>query len=112
LFTFNEVVIDFEKRIVTRRNKKMRLPPKQYELLRYLVSHRGKSLSHQALLQAVWGPDYGEETGLLQAVIMQIRKKIEPHPAQPRYIVTIPWFGYRFESPLENEGTVKDSHRF
>jgi two-component system, OmpR family, KDP operon response regulator KdpE len=111
LFTFNEVVVDFAKRTVSRRDKKMRLPPKQYQLLRYFVSHRGESLSHRTLLQAIWGPDYGEETGLLQAVIMQIRKKIEPHPAQPRYIVTIPWFGYRFDSPLENESTVKDIHQ-
>jgi two-component system, OmpR family, KDP operon response regulator KdpE len=78
----------------------MRLPRKQYQLVRYLVRHQGKSLSHRALLGAVWGPDYAEETELLQVVIMQLRKKIEPDPGKPRYIMTIPWFGYRFELPL------------
>ena len=101
--TFPDVVIDFAQRTVTRHKKKMRLPRKQYQLLRYLVSHRGESLPHRAILQAVWGPDYAEETNTLQVVITQLRKKIEADPAQPRYIVTIPWFGYRFEAPNEEK---------
>jgi DNA-binding winged helix-turn-helix (wHTH) protein len=60
-------------------------------------------LSHHALLQAIWGLEYSEESGVLQVAIMQLRKKIEPDASLPRYIVTIPWFGYRFESPLEEE---------
>jgi two-component system, OmpR family, KDP operon response regulator KdpE len=96
-FISDDFVIDFAERTVTRQETNIRLSPKQYELLRYLVSNRGKCLSHRTLLQAVWGPDYGEETMILQAVIAQIRKKIEPNPGQPRYIVTIPWVGYRFD---------------
>jgi two-component system, OmpR family, KDP operon response regulator KdpE len=99
-FASDDLAIDFAERTVTRERKKMRLPRKQYQLLRYLVSRQGESLSHDALLRAVWGPDYREETGLLQVLIMQLRKKIEPDPSKPRYIVTIPFFGYRFESPL------------
>ena len=102
-FASDDLVIDFAERSVTREERKMRLPRKQYQLLRHLVSHQGESLSHRALLRAVWGPDYAGETELLQAVIMQLRKKIEPDPRKPRYIVTIPWFGYRFEAPFEVE---------
>jgi two-component system, OmpR family, KDP operon response regulator KdpE len=112
-FVTHEVAIDFAARTVTREQKKMRLAPKEYQLLRYLVSHRGESLSHHALLQAVWGPDYSEESGILQVVIMQLRKKIEPDPDLPRYIVTIPWFGYRFESPFkdrESSGLLSQLH--
>jgi two-component system KDP operon response regulator KdpE len=65
-------------------------------VLRELVTHRGKPISHRRLLQAVWGPDYGEETELLRVVINQLRKKIEPDPAKPKYILTEPWVGYRF----------------
>jgi DNA-binding response OmpR family regulator len=102
-FASDDLAIDFDERTVTRERKKMRLPRKQYQLLRYLVRHRGESLSHHALLRAVWGPDYREETGLLQVLIMQLRKKIEPDSGKPRYIVTIPCFGYRFESLLQAE---------
>ena len=74
----------------------MHLTPKEFEVLRELVTHRGKPISHRRLLQAVWGPDYGEETELLRVVINQLRKKIEPDPAKPKYILTEPWVGYRF----------------
>lgn len=96
LFIGDDMVIDFAQRTVTRRETKVRLSPKQCQLLRYLVSNRGKCLSHRTLLQAIWGSDYGEQTMLLQALVAQIRKKIEPDPSQPRYIVTIPWVGYQF----------------
>jgi two-component system KDP operon response regulator KdpE len=97
LFECDDFVINFEERTVTRQETKIRLSPKQCGVLRCLVSNRGKPLSHRTLLQAVWGPDYGGETMLLQAVIAQIRKKIESNPSQPRHIVTIPWVGYQFD---------------
>lgn len=96
LFISNGLVIDFADRTVTQQETKMRLSPKQWQVLRYLICNRGKTLSHRTLLRTIWGPDYGEETMLLQAVIAQVRKKIEPDPSQPRYITTIPWVGYRF----------------
>jgi two-component system, OmpR family, KDP operon response regulator KdpE len=96
-FKSSDFTIDFASRTVTRRGKTVRLSPKQFYVLRYLVTNRGKPLSHRLLLEAVWGPDYGEETMLLHAVIAQIRRIIEPTPSQPRHIVTSPWVGYRFE---------------
>jgi two-component system KDP operon response regulator KdpE len=97
VFVSDSLVIDFAARTVVREGDRLRLTPKQFQVLRYLLDNRGKSLQHRALLQAIWGPDYGEETTLLHAVIAQLRKKIEPDPRHPRYIVTIPWVGYRFE---------------
>jgi two-component system, OmpR family, KDP operon response regulator KdpE len=97
VFACDDFVVDFADRHLTRQGKKIHLSPKQRQLLRCLVSDRGKPLSHRTLLRAVWGPDYGEETTLLHAQIVQLRKKIEPDPSHPRYIVTIPWVGYRFE---------------
>ena len=75
----------------------VRLTPKEFELLRQLVANQGKPIGHRRLLQAVWGPDYGEETEYLRVFINQLRKKIEPDPRHPRYIHTEPWVGYRFE---------------
>src|SRR5438552_3274902 len=66
------------------------------EFLRYLVSHAGKPVPHRELLQAVWGPDYGDQTDYLRVFITHLRKKIEPNPAKPQYILTEPWIGYRF----------------
>lgn len=102
---FDECAIDFLRRTITRQGERVSLPPKQFQLLRYLASNRGKALSHRALLQAVWGAEYGEETNLLHASIAHLRKKLERDPNAPRYIVTIPWFGYRFILPSENETT-------
>jgi len=96
-FVSDDLKIDFTKRTVTLHGNPVRLTPKEFELLRHLVANQGKALSHRRLLQAVWGPDYGEETEYLRVFINQLRKKIEPDPRQPRYIHTEPWIGYRFE---------------
>lgn len=93
--------IDFERRTTTVRGEPVHLTPKEFELLSLLVSNAGKPLSHRRLLQAVWGPDYGEETEYLRVFINQLRKKIEPQPSTPRYILTEPWVGYRFVLPEE-----------
>jgi two-component system, OmpR family, KDP operon response regulator KdpE len=98
VFACDAFVVDFSARTVTRQNRKTHLSPKQCQVLRYLLENRDRSLSHRALLTAIWGPHYGEERMLLQAIIMQLRRKIEPDPKRPRYIVTIPWVGYRFDS--------------
>ena len=78
------------------RGKETRLTPKEFDLLRYLVSHAGKPVTHRELLQAVWGPDYGDEPEYLRVFVNQLRKKIEPNPRKPKYILTEPWVGYRF----------------
>ena len=98
-FLTDDLQIDFEKRVVKVKNNPVRLTPKEFELLRHLVANQGKTLGHRRLLQAVWGPDYGEETEYLRVFINQLRKKIEPDPRKPRYIHTEPWVGYKFNPP-------------
>jgi two-component system, OmpR family, KDP operon response regulator KdpE len=100
-FLSADLKIDFEKRTVFVKGEPVRLTPKEFELLRHLVANQGKAIPHRRLLQAVWGPDYGEETEYLRVFINQLRKKIEPDPGNPRYIHTEPWVGYRFERPHE-----------
>jgi two-component system KDP operon response regulator KdpE len=91
--------IDFETRRVRAHGDDVRLTPKEFELLRYLVAHAGKPVTHRELLQAVWGPDYGDEPEYLRVFINQVRKKIEVNPAKPKYVVTVPWVGYQFVGP-------------
>ena len=98
-FRSADLEIDFETRRVHANGADVRLTPKEFELLRYLVAHAGKPVSHRELLQAVWGPDYGDEPEYLRVFINQVRKKVEANPAKPRYIVTVPWVGYRFVEP-------------
>jgi two-component system, OmpR family, KDP operon response regulator KdpE len=100
-FETSDLKIDFSKHLVTVRGGHVRLTPKEFELLRHLVANQGKVIPHRRLLQAVWGPDYGQETEYLRVFINQLRKKVEPDPSQPRYILTEPWLGYRFEPPQE-----------
>ncbi len=98
-FTAQDLEIDFETRRVCAHGKEVRLTPKEFELLRYLVAHAGKPVTHRELLQAVWGPDYGDEPEYLRVFINQVRKKIEANPSRPKYILTEPWVGYRFSAP-------------
>jgi two-component system, OmpR family, KDP operon response regulator KdpE len=97
-FVSGDLEIDFEARKIRSGEKTVRLTPKEFDLLRYLVSHAGKPVPHRELLQAVWGPDYGDQTDYLRVFITHLRKKIEPNPAKPQYILTEPWVGYRFGS--------------
>ena len=108
-FVSKGLSIDFETREVTVRDRPVHLTPKEYDVLKHLVANQGKPLTHRRLLQAVWGPDYGEETENLRVVINQLRKKIEGDPARPKYIVTEPWVGYRFQGP--REGASKSALR-
>jgi two-component system KDP operon response regulator KdpE len=98
-FSSPDLEIDFETRRVRANGTDVRLTPKEFELLRYLVAHAGKPVTHRELLQAVWGPDHGDEPEYLRVFINQLRKKIEPVPAKPRFILTEPWVGYRFVAP-------------
>lgn len=94
-----ELSIDFEKRTVDVRGARVHLAPKEFEVLRFLVIHKGKPVTHKRLLQTVWGPDHGGETESLRVVISQLRKKIEKDATHPVYILTEPWMGYRFQGP-------------
>jgi two-component system KDP operon response regulator KdpE len=96
-FITKDMSVDFEARTVTVRGRDVHLTPKEFDVLKHLVANQGKPLTHRRLLQAVWGPDYGEETENLRVVINQLRKKLEADPAHPKYILTEPWIGYRFQ---------------
>jgi two-component system KDP operon response regulator KdpE len=95
--TVGNVAIDFDTRQVSRGDQRVRLTPKEFDLLRYLVAHPNKVVTHRELLQAVWGPDYGDEVDHLRVVINQLRKKIEMQPSKPAYLLTEPWVGYRLQ---------------
>jgi two-component system, OmpR family, KDP operon response regulator KdpE len=94
-----ELSVDLENRRVEVRGERVHLGPKEFDVLRVLMIHQGKPLTHKKILQTVWGPDHGEETENLRVVINQLRKKIEKDSARPRYILTEPWLGYRFQFP-------------
>jgi two-component system, OmpR family, KDP operon response regulator KdpE len=108
-FVSKDLAIDFDARQVTVRDHDVHLTPKEFDVLKHLVANQGKPMTHRRLLQAVWGPDYGEETDSLRVVINQLRKKLEADPARPKYIVTEPWVGYRFQPP--RVGTAKTAVR-
>jgi len=93
---FKELEINFAMRRVTANGSEVRLTPKEFDLLRYLVANPNAPISHTKLLQAVWGPDYGDQVEYLRVFINRLRKKIEPDPSNPRYLLTEPWVGYRF----------------
>ena len=90
--------IDLETRQVEVGGRDVRLSPKEFDLLVYFVRHSGKVLTHRTLLSNIWGGDYTDQTDYLRVFIRYLRKKIEPDPAKPRYILTDPWVGYRFIS--------------
>lgn len=90
--------VDLESRTVIVRGEEVHLTPKEYELLVYLIRHARKVLTHRVLLGAIWGGDYTEQTEYLRVFVGQLRKKIEADPANPRYILTEPWIGYRFSA--------------
>jgi two-component system KDP operon response regulator KdpE len=88
--------VDLEARNVFVRETEVHLTPKEYDLLVHFVRHAGKVLTHHTLLGAVWGGNYTEQGEYLRVFVGQLRKKIEPNPSTPRYILTEPWVGYRF----------------
>jgi two-component system KDP operon response regulator KdpE len=99
-FAFAGLVIDFHRRHVTVDGVEVRLTPIEYELLRVLALNAGRVVTYHALLTAVWGPEYAEDTHTLQVHVANLRNKIDPNRARPRYILTEPRVGYRFRDPL------------
>jgi two-component system KDP operon response regulator KdpE len=89
--------IDLETRAVNVEGKEIRLSPKEFDLLVFLIRNSGKVLTHRTLLAHVWGGNYTDQTEYLRVFIRHLRKKLEPDPAKPRYILTDPWVGYRFD---------------
>jgi two-component system KDP operon response regulator KdpE len=90
------VSVNILRRQVRAGNQEVKLTPTEFELLRQLMLHAGKVMTHRALLRAVWGPEYGEEADYLRVYVRQLRLKIEEKPSQPKYILTEPGVGYVF----------------
>jgi two-component system KDP operon response regulator KdpE len=107
-FSAKDFAVNFETRQVTVKGRDVHLTPKEFELLRHLISNAGKPITHRRLLQAVWGPDYGDEPEYLRVMINQLRKKIESDPGRPKLILTEPWVGYRFQAPREPRAAKED----
>jgi two-component system KDP operon response regulator KdpE len=89
--------IDLEAHKVALRDRDVRLTPKEFDLLVYLARHPRKVITHRTLLSAIWGGQSTEQVEYLRVFVGQLRKKLEPEASSPRYIVTEPWVGYRFE---------------
>ena len=89
--------VDLESRKLTVLGREIHLTPKEFELLTYFIQHPGKVLTHRNLLAALWGGNYIEQNEYLRVFVGNLRKKIETDPATPRYIITEPWIGYRFD---------------
>lgn len=99
LLNLGRTAINFATRLVTIDGEEVRLTPKEFDLLRYFANNPNVAIPHTKLLQAVWGPDYGEEVEYLRVFINQLRKKIEEDPSHPTYLLTEPWVGYRLNLP-------------
>ena len=97
--TIGGLVVDLEKRLVTVDGREVHLTPHQFDILRVLAKNEGKLMTHPSILREVWGPGYGSESNLLHVHMSQLRRKIEPDPARPRYLVTEPGAGYRLVDP-------------
>ena len=109
-FRAGDLTIDYDRRRVLRDDAEIRLTPKEFELLSLLARNHDRVLTHRAILKAIWGPNAVEQTEHLWTLVAQLRKKIEPDPANPQYLLSEPWVGYRFStgepiprnSPLRN----------
>jgi two-component system KDP operon response regulator KdpE len=94
-----DFTIDLAAKRVTRGGEEIRLTPTEWHLVEVLVRNAGKLVAQRQLLQEVWGPQYHDETNYLRVFMAQVRRKLEPQPSNPRYFITEPGMGYRFESP-------------
>jgi two-component system, OmpR family, KDP operon response regulator KdpE len=99
VFTVGGLQFDLVRRVVTVENAEVHLSPKQYRLLQVLVQNAGKVVTHQQLLNEIWGPDHSEDVQYLRVFVRKIRNKIEADPARPRYLLTELGVGYRLRAP-------------
>jgi two-component system KDP operon response regulator KdpE len=101
VLTAGDFTIDLAAHKVLVAGEEIYLTPKEFDLLKYLFQNRGRVITHHNLLGAIWGGNFTEQTEYLRVFIGQLRKKIEPQANQPKYILTIPWVGYRFNTGEE-----------
>jgi two-component system KDP operon response regulator KdpE len=97
-----DFTIDLAVKRVMRAGREVKLTPTEWGVVEVLVRHQGKLVSQTQLLKEVWGPQYGQETNYLRVFIAQVRRKLEPQPSTPRYFITEPGMGYRFQIPSES----------
>ena len=102
--TFGDVAVDLSARVVTRAGATVRLTPTEWRLLEVLLRHPGRLVTRETLLTEVWGPQYTSDTGYLRLYLSQLRKKLEPEPGSPRYLVTESGMGYRFTPGVGPDG--------
>src|SRR5215469_548874 len=91
--------LDLLRRQLWRGEEEIRLSPTEFDLLAFMMKNAGAPLTHVKLLRTIWGPEYGGELEYLRSYVRMLRKKIENNPAEPEYILTEPWVGYRFRDP-------------
>jgi len=101
LFASGDLTVDLVRRQVARAGREVKLSPKEFELLRHLVTHAGKVLTHRQLLREVWGPAQADEVQYLRVFIRGLRQKLEPDPTRPIHILTELGVGYRLQLPPE-----------
>jgi two-component system KDP operon response regulator KdpE len=101
--TVGDLTIDYDRRRVLRGEAEMRLTPKEFELLSLLARNHDRVLTNRAILKAIWGPNAVEQPEHLWTLVGQLRKKLEPDPANPRYLLSEPWVGYRLATPEPDE---------
>jgi two-component system, OmpR family, KDP operon response regulator KdpE len=95
-FTAGDLTIDYDRHRALRDDAEIRLTPKEFELLSLLARNHDRVMTHRAILKAIWGPNAVEQPEHLWTLVAQLRKKIEPDPSNPRYLLSEPWVGYRF----------------
>jgi two-component system KDP operon response regulator KdpE len=101
ILQIGELELDVERRSLRRAGVELHLSPIEFSLVSYLMQHANIPVEHGKLLRAIWGPEYGCELEYLRTYIKRLRKKIERDAAQPEYLVTVPWLGYRFQDPAQ-----------
>jgi two-component system KDP operon response regulator KdpE len=101
-----DLKLELERHLLIKRGEQIRLSPKEFDLLAYLMKNQGAPITHVKLLRAVWGPEYGGELEYLRSYVRMLRKKIEDDPARPEYILTEAWVGYRFRNPSDPDQRV------
>jgi two-component system KDP operon response regulator KdpE len=104
LLRAGDITIDYDRRRVLRDQEEIRLTPKEMDLLTLLVRNRDRVLTHRAILKAIWGANAVEQPEHLWTLVAQLRRKIEPDPSKPRYLVSEPWVGYRFATDDAENG--------
>ncbi len=110
MFVSGDLSVDLVRRHVTRGGREVKLSPKEFELLRHLVTHAGKVMTHRHLLREVWGPAHGEDVQYLRVFIRGLRQKLEPDPTRPTHILTELGVGYRLQLPPDQRA-LPDHYR-